>query len=110
MNNNEFNFDSVTGQYINQNINNGITTQYQNDSAHTITPTINDLQTNQQQMQNIPTVEQTPQVFINNTQVNSMDEKLEKKDGPNITFIIILFAIIFASIFFLFPYLLKILS
>ena len=61
-------------------------------------------------MQSIPTVEQTTQDFINNTQINSTVEKEEKKDSPNITFIVILFVIIFAAIFFLFPYLLKVLG
>jgi len=60
-------------------------------------------------MQTIPTVEQSKQEFINNTQTNSSVKKEEKKDGPNIAFIVILFVIIFASIFFLFPYLLKVL-
>ena len=67
---------------------------------------INALST-QQQMQNIPTVEQSKQDFISNTQAISEEKKEEKKDEPNIAFIIILFVIIFASIFFLFPFLLK---
>ena len=61
----------------------------------------------QQQMQSIPTVDQNRQEFINNTQANNVVKKQEKKSGPNIVFIIILFAIIFAAIFFLFPYLLE---
>lgn len=61
----------------------------------------------QQQMQTIPTVDQSKEAFIDNTQANSTAKKQAKKDGPNWAFIIILFIIIFASIFFLFPYLLK---
>ena len=36
--------------------------------------------------------------------------KEDKSEGPNLTFIIILFVIIFAAIFFLFPYLLNVLG
>lgn len=63
----------------------------------------------QQQMQNIPTVEQSKQEFINNTQTNNIANNEEKKSSFNITFIVILFIIIFAAIFFLFPYLIKVL-
>ena len=62
----------------------------------------------QQQMQSIPTVDQSKQQFINNTQASSEVNKEKKKDGPNIALIVVLFAIIFAAIFFLFPYLLKV--
>lgn len=120
MNNNQINFDPITGQPINQNLNNTVVPQPETiqpvpivDPVQTIHPEVPILNSNiynQQQMQSIPTVEQNPQDFINNTQANSTIEKEEKKDGPNITFIIILFVIIFASIFFLFPYLLKILG
>lgn len=64
----------------------------------------------QQQMQNIPTVDQNKQEFINNTQAASEVKKDVKKDGPNIILIVILFVIIFAAIFFLFPYLLNVLG
>lgn len=126
MNNNQMNFDPITGQPINQNINNTVVPQSENiqpiptvqpvptvepvQAVQPQVPTMNNDIYNQQQMQNIATVEQTKQDFINNTQANSTIKKEEKKDGPNITFIVILFAIIFASIFFLFPYLLKILG
>ena len=60
-------------------------------------------------MQNIPTVEQSKQEFIQNTQTNNITNTEEKKASFNITYIVILFAIIFASIFFLFPYLIKVL-
>lgn len=73
-------------------------------------PTANNIVNPQHQMQNIPTIEQSKQEFINNVQTNNTINKEEKKDGPNITFIVILFVIIFAAIFFLFPYLLKVLG
>ena len=72
-------------------------------------PTVNNTISTQQQIQTIPTVEQSKQEFINNTQANNTVKKEEKNDGPNIGFIVILFVIIFAAIFFLFPYLLKVL-
>ena len=109
------NFDPITGQPINQNNNNivpnseTINVQEQNAVAvQTENPLNHQTVDNQQQIiQNIPTVDQSKQDFINNTQANSAAKKDEKKDGPNITFIIILFIIIFAAIFFLFPYLQK---
>lgn len=118
--NNNMNFDPMTGEPINQN-NNIINNESNNVLEQKTTQpailneenTVQEPETNtiynQQIMQNIPTVDQSKQEFINNTQVNSLSKKEEKKEGPNITFIIILFAIIFASIFFLFPYLQKIL-
>jgi UDP-3-O-acyl-N-acetylglucosamine deacetylase len=72
----------------------------------TITTVDNSIDT-QQQLQSIPTVEQSTQNFINNVQSTNTEKQDEKKDRPNITFIIILFAIIFAAILFLFPFLLK---
>ena len=123
MNNNEMKFDPITGQPLNNNLdlNNNISTQ-------DISTNQNVVQTNQQvihnaqiqqsnmvnqdlnnqiQMQSIPTVDQSRQEFINNTQALNAEKKEEKKSGINYVFIIILFAIIFAAIFFLFPYLLK---
>ena len=112
------NFDPMTGQPINQ----GNVTPKQDEQVivQPIPPvqpvptveqvsTVNNNLNPQQQIQNIPTVEQSKQEFIDNTQANNTIKKDEKKDGPNIAFIIILFAIIFAAIFFLFPYLLKVL-
>ena len=130
MNNNQMNFDPMTGQPINQN--NTIPNQEQNINQQNIpivqtnvtpvqqipnvqsVPSVEPIQQvtpiqTQQQMQNIATVEQSKQDFINNTQANTVVKKDEKQDGPNIAFIVILFAIIFAAIFFLFPYLLKVL-
>lgn len=138
MNNNQMNFDPITGQPINQNTNNidnnvvhntleqdninnvqqvpiTETTQTIQNTQSVANITTQEVSTDlvnnnvlpQQQMQNIPTVDQDKQEFINNTQANSAAKKEEKKDGPNIVFIIILFIIIFAAIFFLFPYLQK---
>lgn len=138
MDNNKMNFDPMTGLPISQtnnmnelqpnipvqnNIDNS-NLQYQNIPLPTQevntqtyqntlidTETVNNPNDNiQQQIQNIPTVEQSKTEFINNVNVSVNETKKEdKKDGPNITFIIILFAIIFASVFFLFPYLLEVL-
>lgn len=123
MENNQMNFDPITGQPINQNtdntngatiptqentIQNANAIQEENANIPNITQTVGTTTINPQQtMQNIPTIEQSKQEFINNTQANSTATKEEKKDGPNIAFIVILFIIIFASIFFLFPYLFK---
>lgn len=138
MDNNQMNFDPMTGQPLN-NQNNTVAQNPMQPIPHieqiptaqpvapnldtpgqvlNIEPTVqlkvnqtistadNSINT-QQQMQSIATVEQSTQDFINNVQANSTEKKEEKKDGPNIAFIIILFAIIFAAIIFLFPYLLK---
>lgn len=110
MNNNQMNFDPMTGQPINQNITT-IPNQVQTTNSQT-TQSVQQPANNiniQQQLQSIPTVEQTKQEFINNTQAENVVKKEEKQDGPNIVFIIILFIIIFAAIFFLFPYLMKVL-
>ena len=64
----------------------------------------------QQQMQSIPTVEQNRQEFMNNANANNKVKEESKESKPNITFIIILFVIILAAIFFLFPYLLNIIG
>ena len=125
MNNNQMNFDPMTGQPINQNINNMNNVAVPNQVQQVYTqpippvqpvptvepvPTVDNIVNTQQQMQNIPTVEQSKQEFINNTQANNTVKKEEKKDGPNIAFIVILFVIIFAAILFLFPYLLDVLG
>lgn len=127
MDNNQMNFDPMTGQPINQNTNNSmvpndemtipmqqnniqnsVTTQTENVNNINLAPSIEPSITNvQHSIQNIATVEQSKQEFIETTQANSLAKKEEKKDGPNIVFIIILFVIIFAAIFFLFPYLQK---
>ncbi|MDO4963786.1 MAG: hypothetical protein Q4E75_06815 [bacterium] len=58
------------------------------------------------QMQQIPTIEQTNQNFLNNTQ-NNVSAKEQKKPGINYTFLIILLIILFGAVIFLFPYLFK---
>ena len=58
-------------------------------------------------MKAIPTAGQSTQEFINNTQSMTSEKKEENKGKVNYAFVIILFIIILASIFFLFPYLLK---
>ena len=128
MNNNQINFDPITGQPIN---NNAAINQQAFEATSMQQPINNNTAINQQaniefqtvsnnaeipnnlsiqhQMQNIPTIEQTKQNFINNTQATTAAQSQEKKDGPNIVFIIILFAIIFAALFFIFPLLIKVL-
>ena len=59
------------------------------------------------QLQNIPTVEQDKQAFINNVQNMNQETNEQKKESINFVFIIILFLIILAAIYFLFPILLK---
>lgn len=60
-----------------------------------------------QQMQSIPTIDQNKQEFINNTQATNSNTKEEKKGSINMVFVIILFVVIFAAIFLLFPYIFK---
>ena len=112
--------DPVTGQPIN-NINQ-IRTQYPNQPVQPQTtvqmPAAQNIQPNlqnsnitiQQQMNSIPTVDQNAQQFMQNTQATTVVKKEDKKEGPNTIFIVILFAIIFAAIIFLFPYLLNIIG
>ncbi len=123
-------FDPMTGQPINNtnttvvpNMPNNTTVQNQNFQINQDTQTIQNQPIQQQpinqqsfestminqinQMQSIPTVDQSKQDFINNTQNINAEKKEEKKQGINYVFIIILFIIIFAAIFFLFPILLK---
>ena len=52
---------------------------------------------------NIPTIEQSNQSFVANTQAVSMEKTEEKKKGINYLFVIILFIIVLVSIFVLFP-------
>ena len=59
------------------------------------------------ELQNIPTVEQDAQEFINKVQAQSQEKKDDKKDGINFVFIILLFAVILAIVIFLFPVLLN---
>jgi len=59
------------------------------------------------QIQGAPTVEQSKQQFINSIQTSSSNKKEDKDPKVNYVFIIILFALIFACMFFLFPFLQK---
>ena len=61
----------------------------------------------QSQLQNIPTVEQNKEQFINNVQSMNQEKKEEKKEGISFVFIAILFIVILVSIVFLFPILSK---
>lgn len=116
MNNNEMNFDPMTGQPINKSDVNTTPISQQNIPIVGIDQKQPEQQTediqsqasqnNSNLFQTVPTVEQSKQDFINNTQALT-PEKKEEISNNNYTFIIILFIIIFASIFFLFPILLK---
>ena len=114
-NNNELKFDPMTGQPIipTQNINNTVEPNTLNNNQNmenlnnNVTPSQNDMANQMSQMQAIPTVEQSKEAFIDKTQTITTEKKEEKKGGINYAFVIILFIIIFASIFFLFPFLFK---
>ena len=67
---------------------------------------VNDAVQIQNELQSIPTVEQGKEAFINNVQSMNQEKKEEKKEGVNFVFIIVLFVVILAAIFFLFPLLL----
>lgn len=110
--NNEFNFDPNTGQPINNNVQPNVETQ--NTTQPTNTVPVQPTQVVEQQptvqptnIQNIATVEQNKQQFINNEQSNLANNKEEKKEGINFTLIFILLALMFLTIFFLFPFLSK---
>ena len=129
--NNNMNFDPMTGQPIQKNqteINTQEVTQSnlveqqinQQPNEQVIKQTtiveqneqqpISEQQINAQiqtQLQSIPTVEQNEQQFINNVQTMNQEKKEETKEGVNFVFIIVLFVIILAAIYFLFPLLSK---
>lgn len=107
MDNNDAKFDPITGEPINNKtevqqsestVNQNISTDLEiNQNQSTDTASV------QKNLQSIATVDQSNENFINNAQTES-NEKVESSDGKmNFTFIIILFALIFAAIFFLFP-------
>lgn len=60
----------------------------------------------QQTLQSIPNVEQTNEQFVNNTQATNKKDATEKNSNSlDIIFVVIVFIIIFAAVFVLFPYL-----
>lgn len=132
MNNNKI-IDPITGQPIQtQNNMNGETNNIQNTYGLPNMPTINTTNINMQnananqtnnnqnimnqtngnqnimnQMQNIATIDQPMETFINNTQSNVKAEKNDDTPKVNYVFVAIIFVIILVSIIFLFPYLQK---
>ena len=119
--NNEMKYDPMTGEPINNTVDpiqqeNTInqTTEEANiiETQTLLDPITEEQSTNiqtqiQTELQNIPTVDQNEQQFINNVQsINNKEKKEDKKEGVNFTFIIIMFAIILLTIIFLFPILL----
>ena len=122
---NNMNFDPITGEPI-QNIQNmqnttpldnqSIITKENNEvinepSIDSNVQSINTSSTEavqiQNELQNIPTVEQDKEAFINNVQTLNQEKHEEKKEGVNFVFILILFIVILTAIYFLFPLLLK---
>lgn len=119
MDNQRGNFDPATGQLLNT------TSQVPNNQNMQIQNNEQTLQTSQQSinqqtikvimpdsniqnnLQSVPTVEQSKEQFINNTQSTIQEKRNKKKSDVNYTFVIILFVIILAAILFLFPFLLK---
>lgn len=119
--NNEIKFDPMTGEPINNTVEpiqpeNTINqnTEQTNivEPQNIVEPVVETQPTNlqsqiQTELQNIPTVDQNEQQFINNVQsINNKEKKEDKKEGINFTFIIIMFSIILLAIIFLFPILL----
>lgn len=122
----EMNFDPITGQPLNNQNNNTQNSTMpieQNNlgqipnqeifsnqipATNNANDNIND-RTNQTavMMQTVATVNQTQENFISNVQNENKITSEKKENKPNYWFIIILFIIILAAIFFLFPFLLK---
>lgn len=61
----------------------------------------------QNNMASVPTVEQSNNNFVQNTQTISSEKKVESKKGINYPLVILLFIIVLVSIFFVFPILKK---
>lgn len=78
------------------------------DTSNEIINVDNSIQTNiQDELRNIPTIEQDKQDFINNVQTANQEKKEEKKDKNNLLFIIIAAVVLLLAIYFLFPLLLN---
>lgn len=56
-----------------------------------------------QQIPNIPTVEQTNQNFVANTQAISVEKPVEGKKKVNYVLVVVLLLVVFLAIFFVFP-------
>lgn len=91
--NNEPKFDPLTGEPINNTDN----------SKQQVYDTLNEQTSIQDNLQSIATVDQSSDQFINNVQTEVKNQTSENKEKTSYAFIIILFVIIFAAIFFLFP-------
>lgn len=86
-----------------------VTPQVENNDTpvHAANDTVTQQVQIQTELQNIPTVDQNKQQFMNNIQSINQEKNEEKKEGINFVFIIILFVVILAAIYFLFPILLN---
>ena len=110
MNNNE-NLKAENSEIQNTNISNNVPLEQnqlsQSENVSNATSTnfqqTDSLTSIQNDLQSIATVEQSNENFINNSQSES-SEKVESSEGKmNYAFIIILFIVIFAVVYFLFP-------
>lgn len=102
MNNETPKFDPITGQPINN------TSNQEDANLNTQNnETKNEANNEPVNMQSIATVDQSNEQFINNVQSDAENKPTQKQEKTSYLFLIILFLIIFAAIFFLFPMLNK---
>ena len=107
MNNEAPKFDPITGQLINS-TNNQENTNLNTQNNETNNGAVNNETNNGPvNMQSIATIDQSNEQFINNVQSNSEIQNKPKQEKTSYLFLIVLFLIIFAAIFFLFPMLNK---
>ena len=64
---------------------------------------VNNNESIQNQLQSIPTIEQSNQNFVASTQTISAEKSVESKKKVNYLLIIILLAVVFGVVFFVFP-------
>ena len=101
---NEIKFDPLTGQPINKKEPTGQELQAMSENQNVVSNNNNsETEKNQIDLQAIPNVNQSDEQFIKNVQATSKEKNDSSAEGINYAFIVILFIIIFASIFFLFP-------
>lgn len=108
MNNNKINFDPNTGQPIKkdeptgQKLQNAIINSSESNNSMQNQEQPNNTNV-QNDLQSIATIDQSNEKFINNAQTASQEKENSSDGKMNYAFIFILFAVIFAAIFFLFP-------
>lgn len=101
MNNNGLKFDPMTGKPLNNNVLNfdPMTGQPLNNNQNVQAPLTT--------LQDIPTVDQSKENFINKIEASNDDSNKNKGESVNYTFIIILFILFLLIVCFGFPYLIK---